>query len=141
MVPDTYRHDAWGVLLACTGGTVNPHTYVGRERYYLMPEAEMYHLGFRDYAQGIGRFMTVDPARDGLSWALYVLNRPAFHTDAKGLAAHAMTCCTLNSRAYRQTTGYNAAIKAYTQQRPAVQCVWCNHDPLPLHMEGPSIGR
>ncbi len=59
-VTDTYRHDAWGVLLASTGSTVNPHTYVGRERYYRMPGAEMYHLGFRDYAQGIGRFMTVD---------------------------------------------------------------------------------
>jgi hypothetical protein len=60
-VSDTYRHDAWGVLLASTGSTVNPHTYVGRERYYRMPNAEMYHLGFRDYAQGVGRFMTVDP--------------------------------------------------------------------------------
>jgi hypothetical protein len=60
-VTDTYRHDAWGVLLASTGSTVNPHTYVGRERYYRMPNAAMYHLGFRDYAQGLGRFTTVDP--------------------------------------------------------------------------------
>ncbi len=54
-VTDAYRHDAWGVLLASTGSTVNPHTYVGRERYYRMPNASMYHLGFRDYAQGVGR--------------------------------------------------------------------------------------
>jgi YD repeat-containing protein len=60
-VTDTYRHDAWGVLLASTGSTVNPHTYVGRERYYRMPSVAMYHLGFRDYAQGLGRFTTVDP--------------------------------------------------------------------------------
>jgi hypothetical protein len=59
-VTDTYRHDAWGVLLESTGSTVNPHTYVGRERYYRMPNAAMYHLGFRDYAQGLGRFVTVD---------------------------------------------------------------------------------
>jgi hypothetical protein len=26
-----------------------------------MPNAAMYHLGFRDYAQGVGRFTTVDP--------------------------------------------------------------------------------
>jgi len=58
---DTYRHDAWGVLLASTGSTVNPHTYVGQQRYYRMPNASMYHLGFRDYAQGLGRFTTVDP--------------------------------------------------------------------------------
>ena len=35
-VTDSYEHDAWGVLLASTGATVNPHTYVGRERYYRM---------------------------------------------------------------------------------------------------------
>jgi YD repeat-containing protein len=57
-VSDTYRHDAWGVLLASTGSTVNPHTYVGQQRYYRMPNAAMYHLGFRDYAQGLGRFVT-----------------------------------------------------------------------------------
>ncbi|MEA3402448.1 MAG: hypothetical protein U9R79_14520 [Armatimonadota bacterium] len=64
-VTDTYRHDAWGVLLASTGATVNPHTYVGRERYYRMPNADLYHLGFRDYAQRLGRFMTVDPVMHG----------------------------------------------------------------------------
>ena len=62
-VSDTYTHDAWGVLLSSTGSTVNPHTYVGRERYYLMSGADLYHLGFRDYNQALGRFMTVDPAR------------------------------------------------------------------------------
>ena len=55
-VSDTYTHDAWGVLLSSTGSTVNPHTYVGRERYYLMPNADLYHLGFRDYNQALGRF-------------------------------------------------------------------------------------
>ena len=55
-VSDTYEHDAWGVLLASTGSTVNPHTYVGRERYYRMANADLYHLGFRDYAQALGRF-------------------------------------------------------------------------------------
>ena len=62
--PDGERHlhhDAWGVLLSSTGSTVNPHTYVGRERYYRMANADLYHLGFRDYNQALGRFMTVDP--------------------------------------------------------------------------------
>jgi RHS repeat-associated protein len=65
-VTDTYRHDAWGVQLASTGSTVNPHTYVGQQRYYRMPEAALYHLGFRDYAQGMGRFTTIDPIFHGL---------------------------------------------------------------------------
>jgi YD repeat-containing protein len=60
-VSDTYRHDAWGVQLSSTGSTVNPHTYVGQQRYYHMPNADLYHLGFRDYAQRVGRFTTLDP--------------------------------------------------------------------------------
>ncbi len=91
-VTDTYRHDAWGVLLERTGSTLNPHTYVGRERYYRMPEAEMYHLGFRDYAQGIGRFMTVDPdiEREGNHRGYYYSDaRPVILLDPSGLQA----CC------------------------------------------------
>ncbi len=68
-VTDTYRHDAWGMQLARTGSTVNPHTYVGQQRYYRMPNASLYHLGFRDYAQEVGRFTTVDPARIAESFA------------------------------------------------------------------------
>jgi RHS repeat-associated protein len=78
--------DAWGMLLERTGSTVNPHTYVGRERYYRMPNAEMYHLGFRDYAQGVGRFMTVDPVRDGLNWFAYVRNGSTAMVDPSGAA-------------------------------------------------------
>ncbi len=84
-VTDTYQHDAWGVLLGSTGSTVNPHTYVGQQRYYRMPTADLYHLGFRDYAQSLGRFMTVDPARDGESWFVYVDNRPGMGNDPMGL--------------------------------------------------------
>ena len=83
-VSDTYRHDAWGVLLASTGRTINPHTYVGRERYYRMPNAAMYHLGFRDYAQGLGRFTTVDPKRDGVNWFAYLVNRAMAEVDPTG---------------------------------------------------------
>ncbi len=84
-VTDTYRHDAWGVRLASTGSTVNPHTYVGRQRYYRMPNADLYHLGFRDYAQGVGRFWTVDPARHGTNWFAYVDGNPVDLSDPSGL--------------------------------------------------------
>jgi RHS repeat-associated protein len=73
------------VLLASTGSTVNPHTYVGRERYYRMPNAAMYHLGFRDYAQGLGRFMTVDPVRRYWEHEAYAANNPTRRLDPRGL--------------------------------------------------------
>ena len=59
-ITDTYRHDAWGVLLAQTGRTVNAHTYVGRERYYRMAEAGLYQLGPRQYAPAAARFTVLD---------------------------------------------------------------------------------
>jgi RHS repeat-associated protein len=84
-VTDTYRHDAWGVLLGRTGSTVNPHTYVGRERYYRMPNAAMYHLGFRDYAQRVGRFVTLDAAPLLLRNYAYVESSPVRVTDPRGM--------------------------------------------------------
>ena len=84
-VSDTYEHDAWGELLASTGSTVNPHTYVGRERYYRMANADLYHLGFRDYAQALGRFMTVDRVGQGTNRRQYVADNPVEYTDPTGL--------------------------------------------------------
>ena len=86
-VSDTYEHDAWGVLLSSTGSTVNPHTYVGRERYYRMANADLYHLGFRDYNQALGRFVTVDPARLGPNWFSYAGAQVTVDADPLGLAA------------------------------------------------------
>ncbi len=41
------------------GATVNPHTYVGQQRCYRMPTADLCTtLGFSDYAQG-GRVAAV----------------------------------------------------------------------------------
>ena len=95
-VSDTYTHDAWGVLLSSTGSTVNPHTYVGRERYYLMSGADLYHLGFRDYNQALGRFMTVDPAAANPSYC-YVDGRSTLLADARGLwekgTSHRLLVC------------------------------------------------
>ena len=70
--------------LSSTGSTVNPHTYVGRERYYLMSGADLYHLGFRDYAQALGRFMTVDPSPQGVSRMVYVGNLSLVQVDPRG---------------------------------------------------------
>jgi RHS repeat-associated protein len=85
-ITDTYRHDAWGVLLAQTGSTVNPHTYVGRQRYYWMVGAGLYHLGLRDYRPRVGRFIAVDPGREGQVWYLYLLNAPSSAADPLGPA-------------------------------------------------------
>jgi RHS repeat-associated protein len=84
IITDTYRHDAWGVPLAQMGSTLNPHTYVGRERYYRLPQARLYQLGLRYYRSKVGTFMTIDPDRYSLNWLAYVENRVVVETDAWG---------------------------------------------------------
>ena len=53
-------YDAVGRVTA----TVNPHTYVGRLRYYWRPDPVMYLLGVRMYDQRLGRFVRRDPLRE-----------------------------------------------------------------------------
>ena len=53
-VTDTYRYNAWGQVLLRTGTTTNPHTYVGKERYYLTPDPALYLLGSRYYDMSFG---------------------------------------------------------------------------------------
>jgi RHS repeat-associated protein len=84
-VTDTYLYNAWGEALERTGSTVNPHTYVGKERYFLTPDPVFYLLGLRYYAPRGGRFSSVDPVREGLDWFLYAGNVPTHAIDPRGL--------------------------------------------------------
>jgi len=101
-VTDTYRYNAWGQILTRTGTTTNPHTYVGKERYYLTPDPVLYLLGLRYYDMQLGRFVTldpigmtdlrlVDPAVEDVelpNLMLYASNNPTALVDPTGLA-----CC------------------------------------------------
>ncbi|MCP4288363.1 MAG: RHS repeat-associated core domain-containing protein, partial [Gammaproteobacteria bacterium] len=55
---DTYRYDAYGMLLNSTGTRVNPYLYRG-EQYD--SDLSAYYLRSRYYQPGIGRFLTTDP--------------------------------------------------------------------------------
>ena len=52
-----------------------------------MPGVGLYHLGHRQLAPGSGRFVSVDPAKDGGNWYRYVLSAPTSFTDGLGLQA------------------------------------------------------
>ena len=84
-VTDTYRYNAWGEVLARTGTTVNPHAYVGRERYYLAADGTMHLLGLRYYVSTIGRFIGCDPIDDARSRYVYSANWPTMSVDPAGL--------------------------------------------------------
>jgi RHS repeat-associated protein len=48
-------------------------------------DAGLYYFNARWYDPGTGRFITEDPARDGISWYVYVSNNPLKFTDPSGL--------------------------------------------------------
>jgi RHS repeat-associated protein len=83
-ITDTYRYDAWGVPLVRTGSTVNPHTYVGRERYYLALDPSLYLLAIRYYDPRTGRFLLVDPVPHSTELFTYAGNRVTVAVDRTG---------------------------------------------------------
>ena len=56
--------------------------YTGKE---LDEDTGLYYFNARWYDSDTGRFVTEDPARDGLNWYLYVGNNPLTYTDPTGL--------------------------------------------------------
>jgi RHS repeat-associated protein len=85
-ITDTYRYNAWGEILDRTGITQNPHTYVGKERYYAVLDTFLYLLGLRYYGPSLARFITVDPARIEINWYAYASAYPTSTADASGLS-------------------------------------------------------
>jgi len=65
-VTDTYKYYAFGDTLTSTGSTTNPFQYVGNLGYYNESAISLQYLRARYYQPSTGRFMSVDPIRDGV---------------------------------------------------------------------------
>lgn len=77
-----YEYDAFGNQLM--GDTApNPFGYCGE---YLDNETGLIYLRNRYYNSATGRFLTEDPAKDGLNWYVYCANNPIMFVDPMGLA-------------------------------------------------------
>ena len=63
-----YIYDAYGNAISDNGEDDNPYRYCG-ENYD--EETGLYYLRARYYDPSIGRFMSEDPAQDGLNWYIY----------------------------------------------------------------------
>ena len=61
--------------------------YFGYCGEYYDPELDMIYLRNRYYSPGIGRFITEDPARDGVNWYAYCNNNPVMFVDPSGEVA------------------------------------------------------
>ncbi len=79
-----YKHDAFGNLAFEYGTRAEtPFRYNGQ---YYDEESGLYYLRNRYYNPELGRFLTEDPAKDGLNWYIYCNNDPVNMADQWGLA-------------------------------------------------------
>ena len=103
MVTDTYIYDDWGNLVDKTGSTLQPFKYIGKYGYYahfqddsVMPYTvassttsgtvlSFIQTGVRTYFPRLGRYMQVDPIKDGINFLAYCDNDPINFFDPDGL--------------------------------------------------------
>ena len=79
---DNYCYDAFGNEQNITNDN-NPFRYAGE---YYDQETGLIYLRNRYYNSSTGRFITEDPAQDGVNWYSYCMNNPVMYTDPWGLA-------------------------------------------------------
>ena len=76
-----YIYDAYGNQINENADDDNPYRYCG-ENYD--EETGLYYLRARYYDPSIGRFLSEDPAQDGLNWYVYCGNNPVMRIDSTG---------------------------------------------------------
>jgi RHS repeat-associated protein len=80
-----YKYDAWGNdLVDLQSPLPNPFKYVGGLGYYADRDSGLMLLGKRYYCAGVGRFWSLDPAKDGFNWYENALNQLVSLTDENG---------------------------------------------------------
>ena len=77
----TYDYDAYGNELSRDLNDSNPFRYCGE---YYDTETGFIYLRARYYDPNTGRFISVDPAHDGLNWYSYCDNNPVNYCDYTG---------------------------------------------------------
>ncbi|MCL2336953.1 MAG: RHS repeat-associated core domain-containing protein, partial [Firmicutes bacterium] len=83
-VSKTYQNDAFGVQQNPDSGDTNPFRFCAE---YTDRESGSIYLRGRYYEPSSGRFLTEDPAMDGLNWYIYGGNDPVNKWDPSGNAA------------------------------------------------------
>ena len=76
------EYEAFGSVLNQNGTKVFTASFTGK---MYDAEAGMYYFNARWYDSEIGRFITEDPARDGIDWYAYCNNNPLRFVDPTGL--------------------------------------------------------
>jgi RHS repeat-associated protein len=82
-VAASYRYGAFGDLRSETGGVSNKFRYTGAHGLPTDATA-LVHMGMRSYLPRTGRFLSLDPQRQGVNWYRYGENNPVNYIDPSG---------------------------------------------------------
>ena len=77
-----YEYDAFGAVRHQWGNSDNTRKFTGKE---YDADVKLYYYGARYYDPYIGRFISRDPAADGLNWYVYCRSNPLAFVDPAGL--------------------------------------------------------
>ncbi len=141
----TYTYTAFGTPTTVgEDSTGNPYKYVGTLGYYHDSESSLMLLGARYYNPRPGRFLTIDPIKDGMNWYAYAANNPMRFVDPTGLhsdeecldlcffmyGADAWTCRNKFDRCKLKCLytglGYWACVYAVCQPK-LTKCLWTTY--------------
>ena len=79
-----YTYTTYGEKVGTNDNTVNPFGYCGE---YFDAETDLVYLRNRYYDPQMHRFITEDPAKDGVNWYAYCNGNPVMFTDPWGYTA------------------------------------------------------
>lgn len=117
-VKGRYSYDAWGNILTLTEtpGYETNFRYAGE---FYDEDSGLIYLRNRYYDPSIGRFITEDPAEDGLNWYIYCGGNPVMCVDSEGESAADISNLTIpwyrqqviwmNGVSALRVAGYNIA--------------------------------
>lgn len=81
-IEKVYDYDAYGNQLSIETGDENPYRYCGE---YYDEETGLIYLRARYYNPDTGRFISQDPAKDGINWYAYCADNPVAFVDRNGM--------------------------------------------------------
>jgi len=78
------KYDVFGAVRASTGSGVSDHKFVGSLGHVSEAETGLIYMRARYMDPALGRFISEDPARDGVNWFVYCDNDPVNLVDSEG---------------------------------------------------------